>query len=120
MVLRFAWHHQIENNVAFFLFLMQCTYPSKNIASALCTIRTIKVVKQIRKPSLNKLTKGKLASKEFLTNKFIKFFKICKLELSCCKKQQKSPNQETVLENRGRLKVLNDTKLVLNEPELSP
>ena len=62
MVLRFARHHQIENNVAFFLFLMQqCTCPSKNIASALCTIRTIKVVKQIRSSSLNKLTKGKLA-----------------------------------------------------------
>ena len=35
------------------------------------------------------------------------------LELSCCKKQQKSPNQETDLGNRGRLKVLNDTKLVV-------
>ena len=30
---------------------------------------------------------------------------------------KKSPNQEIVLENRGRLKVLNDTKLVLNEHE---
>ena len=72
IVLRFAWHHQIENNVAFFLFLMQqCTYPCKNIARALCTIRTIKVVKQMRSSSLNKLTKGKLALKEFITNKFI-------------------------------------------------
>ena len=34
------------------------------------------------------------------------------LEPSCCKKRQKSPNQETGLENRGRLKVLNDTKLI--------
>ena len=39
------------------------------------------------------------------------------LELSCCKKQQKSPNQETGLGNRRHLKVLNDTKLVLNEHE---
>ena len=31
---------------------------------------------------------------------------------------KKSPNQETGLGNRGRLKVLNDTKLVLNEHEL--
>ena len=31
----------------------------------------------------------------------------------CCKKRQKSPNQETSLGNRGHLKVLNDTKLVL-------
>ena len=37
------------------------------------------------------------------------------LELSCCKKRQKSPNQETGLGNRGHLKVLNDTKLILNE-----
>ena len=42
------------------------------------------------------------------------------LELSCCKKRQKSPNQETGLGNRGHLKVLNDTKLVLNEHELPP
>ena len=32
------------------------------------------------------------------------------VELSCCKKWQKSPNQETGLGNRGHLKVLNDTK----------
>ena len=32
------------------------------------------------------------------------------LELSCCKKRQKSPNQETSLGNRGYRKVLNDTK----------
>ena len=37
------------------------------------------------------------------------------LELSCCKKRQKSPNQETGLGNRGHLKVLNDTKLILND-----
>ena len=38
------------------------------------------------------------------------------LEPSCCKKwQHKSPNQETGLGNRGCLKDLNDTKLVLNE-----
>ena len=43
------------------------------------------------------------------------------LELSFCKKwQKKSPNQETGLGNRGRLKVLNDTKLFLNEYELPP
>ena len=28
---------------------------------------------------------------------------------------KKSPNQETGLENRGRLKVLNDTKFILND-----
>ena len=37
------------------------------------------------------------------------------LELSCCNKQQKSPNQETGLGSRGPLKVLNDTKLVPNK-----
>ena len=37
------------------------------------------------------------------------------LEPVCCKKQQKSPNQEIGLGNRGYLKVLNDTKLILNE-----
>ena len=37
------------------------------------------------------------------------------LELVCCRKWQKSPNHETGLENRGHQKVLNDTKLVLNE-----
>ena len=35
------------------------------------------------------------------------------LELLCCKNWQKSPCQETGLENRGHLKVLNDTQLVL-------
>ena len=39
------------------------------------------------------------------------------LEPSSCKKPQKSPGQETALWNRGCLKVLNDTKLVLNEHE---
>ena len=42
------------------------------------------------------------------------------IELSCCKNRKKSPNQETGLVNRERLKVLNDTKLVLNEHELPP
>ena len=37
------------------------------------------------------------------------------LELSCCKKRQKSPEQETSLRNRGCLKVLNDAKLFLND-----
>ena len=37
------------------------------------------------------------------------------LEPSCCKKCQKSPSQETDLGNRGRLKVLGDTKLILND-----
>ena len=35
--------------------------------------------------------------------------------MSCCKKWQKSLNQETGLGNRGHLKVLNNTKLVLND-----
>ena len=42
------------------------------------------------------------------------------LEPVCSNKRQKSPNQETGLGNRGRLKVLNDTKLVLNGHEWSP
>ena len=37
------------------------------------------------------------------------------LELVCWKKRQKSPNQETGLGNRVRLKVLNVTKLILND-----
>ena len=41
----------------------------------------------------------------------------CFQKRSCCKKRQKSPNQETGLGNRGHLKVMNDTKLVLNEHE---
>ena len=36
------------------------------------------------------------------------------LEPYYCKKWQKSPEQEFVSGNRGRLKVLNDTKLILN------
>ena len=42
-------------------------------------------------------------------------FKNIHLEPSCCKKRQKSPNQEIGLGNREYLKVPNDTKLVLNE-----
>ena len=43
------------------------------------------------------------------------------LELSYCTRIGKnSPNQETGLRIRGRLNVLNDTKLVLNEHELPP
>ena len=38
------------------------------------------------------------------------------VEQSCtCNKREKSPGQETGLENRGRLKVLNDTLLILND-----
>ena len=40
---------------------------------------------------------------------------IGKLELSCCKKWQKSPNQETGLGNRGPLKLRNNTKLTIND-----
>ena len=36
------------------------------------------------------------------------------LEPSCCKKRQKRPRQETGLENRIYLRVLDDTKLTLN------
>ena len=40
------------------------------------------------------------------------------LEQSCCKKRQKKgPGQETGLGNRGCLKILNDTKLVLSKHE---
>ena len=41
-------------------------------------------------------------------------FKNIHLEPSCCKKRQKSSNQETGLGKRGRLKVLNDTKMIIN------
>ena len=42
---------------------------------------------------------------------------LLKLEPFCCKKlQNKSPNQETGLGNRGHLKVLKDTKLLLDNP----
>ena len=45
----------------------------------------------------------------------------CYLDPLCCKKsqkcQKKSPCQETSLGTRGHLKILNDTKLVLNEDE---
>ena len=37
------------------------------------------------------------------------------LELSCCKNRQKSLNPETGLGNRGYLKVLNATKLILSD-----
>ena len=37
------------------------------------------------------------------------------LEPSCCKKRQKSPKQETNMGNRGSLKFLKDTKLILND-----
>ena len=33
----------------------------------------------------------------------------------CCKKRQKTPNQETGLGNRGPLEALNGTKLILND-----
>ena len=51
-----------------------------------------------------------------LVNNFqkVSFLPSDQLELSCCKKWQKSRNQETGFGNRGRL---NDTKLVLNEHE---
>ena len=41
--------------------------------------------------------------------------RLLSLELVCCKKRQKSPNQETGLGNRGPLEILNDTKLILND-----
>ena len=37
------------------------------------------------------------------------------LEPSCCKKLPKNPNQGTGFGNRELLKVLNNTKLVINE-----
>ena len=42
------------------------------------------------------------------------------LEPSCCKKQPKSPNQETCLGNWGCLKVLNIIKLYHSEPSDVP
>ena len=53
--------------------------------------------------------------------KFVKDFElICARVLTktdAVRSGKKSPNQEIGLENRGRLKVLNDSKLVLNEHE---
>ena len=73
-------------------------------------------------PWTTDLTVGDLAN--WLTTNYLHNFElkidICTffpLESVCCKKQQKSPNQETGLGNRGHLKVMNDTKLVLNEHE---
>ena len=37
------------------------------------------------------------------------------LELVCCKKRQKSPNQGTGLGNRKPLETLYDTKLIIND-----
>ena len=43
---------------------------------------------------------------------------VLKLEPSSCENWKKSPNQETGLGSKGRLKVLNDTTLlVINEHE---
>ena len=53
----------------------------------------------------------------FLENTNFNMRLVSVLEPSCRKKRQKSPNQETGLGNRGCRKVLNNTKLVLNEPE---
>ena len=39
------------------------------------------------------------------------------LEPVCCKKRQKSPNQETGLENKALEEPLNDNKLILNDSE---
>ena len=52
--------------------------------------------------------------------KFAFFVTVKPIRGSCCKKRQKSPNQETGFGNKGHLKVLNDIKLVLNDHELSP
>ena len=48
--------------------------------------------------------------------KFMNFKKIIQSRLAV-RGDKKGPNQETGMENRGRLKVLNDTKLVLNDHE---
>ena len=53
----------------------------------------------------------------FVTNLCQRVFGLSYLEPVCCKKRQKSPNQETGLGNKGHLKVMNDTKLVLNKHE---
>lgn len=49
---------------------------------------------------------------KIVENKCMSFVK---LEQSCCKKWQKSSDQETDFWNKGRLKVLNDNKLILND-----
>ena len=50
----------------------------------------------------------------------VAYFLHLHLEPVCCKKRQKSPRQETGLLKRGRLRVLNDTKWVLNKHKWPP
>ena len=49
-----------------------------------------------------------LSKSERKRKKITIFWQIMLLEPVCCKKRQKSPNQETGLGNRGHLKVTND------------
>ena len=62
-------------------------------------------------------TYGSMDRKEKVN--YIHFWSKSKIALEpvCCKKRQKSPNQETGLGNRRHLKVLKNTKFVLIEHE---
>ena len=62
-------------------------------------------------------TYGSMDRKEKVN--YIHFWSKSKIALEpvCCKKRQKSPNQETGLRNRRNLKVLKNTKFVLIEHE---
>ena len=62
-------------------------------------------------------TYGSMDRKEKVSNIYFWSKSKIALEPVCCKKRQKSPNQETGLGNRGHLKVLKNTKLVLIEYE---
>ena len=65
-------------------------------------------------------TYGSMDRKEKVSNIYFWSKSKIALEPVCCKKRQKSPNQETGFGNRGHLMVLKDTKLVLTEHESSP
>ena len=62
-------------------------------------------------------TYGSMDRKEKVSNIYFWSKSKIALEPVCCKKRQKSPNQETGLGNRGHLKVLKNTKLILIEHE---
>ena len=75
----------------------------------------------MRKIIVSRLIHKPLKLQAFMANFKINILDICirgHIEQVCCKKRQKCLSQENVLRNRGHLKVLFDTKLVLNEPDL--
>ena len=84
-----------------------------DLLTNLVHVKTIRMIAKIFVAFSEKLnfTMGYKQHQNKLQNNFFS------LEPVCCKKRQKSPNQETGLGNRGDLKVLNtkDTKLDINK-----